>query len=294
MSPNTLNSIKDFKVLVAGDAIEDVYRFCAPLGRGTKESVISVRFEREETYRGGVWASAAHLQDLCAQVDVWHGECITVNTKYVAPYNSKLFSVHSERHHPNGFRPVSISDYDLCIVFDYGHGFFTKELREKVTHEARYLAVNAQSNSANYGFNRVNEKWPRADLVVVDELEARLAAHEPEAPIEEVIEKLKYPKIIVTRGANGAIGYDRSINRFYGETAQTDRPVDLLGAGDAVLAVVAPFAKAGFSLRELVHLGNVAGAIKVGIVGHRGHVTRAELVKYLRPRGVGEGDYGVE
>jgi bifunctional ADP-heptose synthase (sugar kinase/adenylyltransferase) len=55
----------------------------------------------------------------------------------------------------------------------------------------------------------------------------------------------------------------------------------LLGAGDAVLAVVAPFAKAGFSIKELVHLGNVAGMIKVGILGHQGHVTRAELEKHL-------------
>ncbi len=286
------NSIKDFRVLVAGDAIEDVYRFCTALGRGTKESVISVKFEHEETYRGGVWASAAHLQDIVSQVDVWHGERITVNTKYVGPYNTKLFSVHSGREHANGFRPQSISDYDLCIVFDYGHGFFTKELREKITRESRYLAVNAQSNSANYGFNRVNEKWPQADLCVVDELEARLAAHEPEAPIEEVILKLPYQKIIVTQGANGAIGY--CDNEFYREAAQTDRPVDLLGAGDAVLAVVAPFARAGFSIRELVHLGNVAGAIKVGIVGHRDHITKAELMKSFRPRGVGEGDIGVE
>jgi bifunctional ADP-heptose synthase (sugar kinase/adenylyltransferase) len=54
-----------------------------------------------------------------------------------------------------------------------------------------------------------------------------------------------------------------------------------LGAGDAVLAVVAPFAKAGFSIKELVHLGNVAGSIKVGILGHQDHVSKRLLQENL-------------
>ena len=57
--------------------------------------------------------------------------------------------------------------------------------------------------------------------------------------------------------------------------------IDLLGAGDAVLAVVAPFAKAGWSIRDLVHLGNIAGAIKVQILGHQTHITKALLEEHL-------------
>lgn len=279
MLPEHFNSIRDFKVLVAGDAIEDRYRFCESLGRGTKESIISVRFEREETYKGGVWASAAHLTDLCKTVDIWHGDKVTINTKYVGPYNQKLFSVHESRPEPLNFQPSSIKDYDLVIVFDYGHGFFTPDLRRKIMRESAFLAVNAQSNSSNYGFNRINEKWPQANLVVCDELEARLATHEAEAPIEEVIKRLSYPQVIVTLGAKGSIGSDG--RTIHSEPAQTDRPIDLLGAGDAVLAVVAPFARAGFSLRDIVHLGNVAGAIKVGILGHQSHITKEELEKHL-------------
>src|SRR3990172_144513 len=95
-----LNSIKDFKVLVGGDAIYDKYRFCDPLGRGTKESIISVRFEREEVYKGGVWAAASHLTELVKQVDIWHGKTATINTKYVGPYSQKLFSVHDSQEEP--------------------------------------------------------------------------------------------------------------------------------------------------------------------------------------------------
>ena len=274
-----LNAISNFKVLVVGDAILDRYRFVDVLGRGTKESIISVKFQREEVYKGGVWAAASHLTELVKQVDIWHGKTTTVNTKYVGPYSQKLFSVHDSQDSPSGFSPIDIREYDLVIVFDYGHGFLTPDLRRKITTEARYLAVNAQSNSSNYGFNRINEKWPVAHFAVCDELEARLAAHDQDGDIEDVILRLPYPSIIVTQGSKGAVGYAHK--EFYREQALTDRPVDLLGAGDAVLAVVAPFAKAGFSIKKLVHLGNIAGMIKVGILGHQGHVTKQKLVNAM-------------
>lgn len=275
-----LEIVKDYRVLVVGDAIMDRYRFCVPLGRGMKDSIISVKFEREESYLGGVWAAATHIKELVSQVDIWHGSTVMVNTKYVSgPYASKLFSTHAETWQAAQEPTLPIAQYDLVVVFDYGHGFLTQGLRERIMKDARWLAVNAQSNSLNYGFNRVDEKWPSAHLCVCDELEARLAAHEPDAAVEDVILKLPYPSIIVTQGANGATGYAN--REFYREGALTDRPVDLIGAGDAVLAVVAPYARAGFSIKDLVHLGNVAGAIKVGIVGHRGHVTKTELEKYL-------------
>jgi sugar/nucleoside kinase (ribokinase family) len=201
-----------------------------------------------------------------------------VNTKYLVAYSQKLFSVHSKQDVQVDKEP-DIASYDVVIVFDYGHGFLTLPLRARIMREARWLAVNAQSNSINYGFNRINEKWPIAHLAVCDELEARLAAHDQDSPIEDVILKLPYPSIIVTLGSQGAVGYAN--HEFYRERALTDRPVDLLGAGDAVLAVVAPFARAGFSIKELVHLGNVAGMVKVGILGHQGHVSKRSLQELL-------------
>ena len=276
-----LNAVKDFKVLVVGDAIEDVYRHSIPLGKGTKDPIPSVKFEREEVFRGGVWASAAHLTDLVAQVDIWHGNRLTINTKYIDPYKNKMFSVHCSRDLEQSFVPEDLKAYDLCVVFDYGLGFLDDFKRERLMRQSRFLAVNAQSNSLNFGFNRVNEKWPRANFCVVDELEARLAAHDAAGEIEDVIDRLwpHYPTMIITQGSSGATGFKDG--QLYHEPALTDRPIDLIGAGDAVLAVTAPFAKAGFSIKDLVHLGNVAGMVKVGILGHQDHVSRRSLEEHL-------------
>jgi sugar/nucleoside kinase (ribokinase family) len=267
------DAVRQYKVLLVGDAIYDKYVFVTPLGKSIKESVISVRYERAEIYRGGVWAAAAQLSGICEKVDVVHGPKVLTNVRYVeGATNKKLFTVH-ERAPDEPCLDRKISEYDLVIVCDFGHGTMTKELIERVCKESRFLAVNAQTNSSNFGFNLIT-KYRRADYVVIDELEARLAAHDNESPIEDVILALGHKKIVVTMGSNGAVGFE---GEFYRAPAQADRVIDTLGAGDAFLAVSAPFAKAMFGIKDLVRIGNAAGAAKVGIVGHRRSITREEL-----------------
>jgi len=51
-----------------------------------------------------------------------------------------------------------------------------------------------------------------------------------------------------------------------------------MGAGDAFLAATAPLIASGLSPEAAALVGNVAGGLKVGIVGHRQHVTRQDLI----------------
>jgi sugar/nucleoside kinase (ribokinase family) len=57
--------------------------------------------------------------------------------------------------------------------------------------------------------------------------------------------------------------------------------VDTIGAGDAFLAVTAPLLAAGGRLDHVAFLGNAAGAIKVGILGHRAAVERIALIRFM-------------
>ena len=276
-----LDAVRDLKVLMVGDAILDEYQYVTTLGKSIKEPVISVRLEGKESFKGGIWAAAAHLADLCVRVDVMTGPHVMVNTRFVDPiYTRKLFTLHEKRFGEAEIEDEIMPDigtYDLVVVADFGHGAMTPALIAKLSTDAKFLAVNTQTNSQNYGFNLIS-KYERADFVVLDELEARLAVHDRDSPIEEVILKLKHENIIVTRGASGSIGYD---GEFYREEAGTTSVVDTMGAGDAVLAVASPFAAAGFHMRDLVRIGNAAGAAKVGIIGHRRHVTRQDLEERL-------------
>ena len=273
-----MDRVKDFKVLLVGDGIIDEYVYVKPLGKSIKDVAISARFEKREAFQGGVWAAAKHASNFCS-VDILAGRQVMRNTRYIEEaYVRKMFTLHQledrEVHEDEGHR---IRDYDCVIVTDFGHGTMTKEMIQRVSKEARFLAVNAQTNTTNYGFNLIT-KYPRADLVVVDELEARLAAHDRESDIEDVILALGFKNIIVTMGYNGAVGFDGAFHRVKGTTKDA---VDTMGAGDAFLAVAAPFAAARFSMRDVVRIGNAAGAAKIGIVGHRSSVTREALLAHL-------------
>jgi bifunctional ADP-heptose synthase (sugar kinase/adenylyltransferase) len=273
-----LNRVSDLKVLFVGDAIMDEYIYVKTIGKAVKENALSSIKGETERFEGGVWAAAKHTRNFCAVVDIQIGPKIMWNTRLVDEiYLRKLFVLHDLREGFEYPAQMDAREYDLVIVTDFGHGTMTKELIEKMTRYARFLAVNTQTNATNYGFNLIT-KYPRADLVVLDELEARLAAHDRDSPIEDVILKLGYNKIIVTRGIHGAIGFDGAFER---QEALTDKALDTMGAGDAFLSVAAPFAAVGASMKDLIRIGNAAGAVKVGIVGHRSSVDKETLEKYL-------------
>jgi bifunctional ADP-heptose synthase (sugar kinase/adenylyltransferase) len=279
-----LDAVKDYKVLLVGDAIVDEYVYVKTIGKAVKENALSAILGKREQFNGGVWAAAAHVRNFCAQVDIYRGANVMVNSRLVDEiYLRKLFVTHDLRMDADVAQMDDYAampdprDYDLVIVTDFGHGLVTPSMIAKLSKEARFLAVNAQTSSTNYGFNLVT-KYPRADLVVVDELEARLAAHDKDSPLEDVILKLGFKKIIVTRGINGAMGFDGAFERQEGVTGKV---IDTMGAGDAFLSVCAPFAAAGFTMRDLVRIGNAAGAVKVGIVGHSKSVNKNDLAVQL-------------
>ena len=273
-----LDVVKNYKVLMVGDAIMDEYVYVQTIGKAVKENALSSLKGKTEVFRGGIWAAACHTRNFCRYVDIHTNDKMMWNSRLVdSVYLRKLFVTHELVANSEDSVHYPISDYDLVIVTDFGHGTMTKELIEKVSMEARYLAVNAQTNATNYGFNLIT-KYPRADFVVIDELEARLAAHDRDSEIEDVILELGFKKIIVTRGTRGAIGFDGAFER---QEALTDKVVDSMGAGDAFLAVTSPFACAGVSMKDLIRIGNAAGAIKCSIIGHRSSVTKEALNERL-------------
>jgi sugar/nucleoside kinase (ribokinase family) len=60
----------------------------------------------------------------------------------------------------------------------------------------------------------------------------------------------------------------------------TQQVIDTMGAGDAFLAVTAPFARHG-RMEDLLLIGNAAGAMKTQIVGHRQSITKDALIRYM-------------
>lgn len=271
-----IESVRDFRVLFVGDAIIDEYHYVDSLGKSPKEHLIPVVYRGKEVFIGGVDAAANHARSFCATVHVVRGHSAVRKVRFVDPlYTRKLFEVHYEA--PASLNMGIEEPYDAMVVTDFGHQSSDNVMDKPDV----FCAVNAQTNSANIGYNLIT-KYASADYIVIDEPEARLAAADRTSPIENVIAKLtkdRCEKFVVTHGAYGAIGYDHG--EFYRAPAYTDRIVDTMGAGDAFFAITAPMAKHG-SMPDLLKIGNAAGAIKTQIVGHRESVTKEKLIEFLR------------
>jgi rfaE bifunctional protein nucleotidyltransferase chain/domain len=176
------------------------------------------------------------------------------------------------------------ADYDVVIIADFGHGLITRRMADVIEGKSRFLTINTQSNSGNMGFNLIT-KYHRADYVCIDAPEARLAVADRQSSIEHIAgealpSRIACSRIMVTQGRDGCIGYQEGQPLVH-VPAFTTNVVDTVGAGDAFFAVTAPLAAVGASIDQLAFVGNAAGAIKVGIVGHRSSVERVPLLKYL-------------
>ena len=279
-----IESVKDRKVLFIGETIIDEYRYVAALSKPPKESILAVRQLGLSSWLGGAHAAKTTAASFCKAGLLSQSKHIH-KTRFVEEnYNRKLFEVQSFPHPETlDFIDHSVLEAQDCIAFaDFGHEWITEQLIEQVAfREKSYLAVSAQSNAANYGFNLIT-KYPRADYICIDESEARLAAADKHSPIEAVMWKLaegRCEKMIVTHGRHGAYGLHKQ--KFLHMPSKTGLVVDTMGAGDAFFAVTAPMAEHG-SIEDLLMIGNAAGSLKTQILGHRESVTKAKLIEYLK------------
>ncbi len=175
-------------------------------------------------------------------------------------------------------------EFDMVVVTDFGHGMIDEAAIAALGKSAKFLAVNTQTNSANHGYNLIT-KYPRADFICIDAPEAQLAAKDRFSRIEDIVtdplsKLVDCNKFVVTHGQQGCVVYDGPDN-IMRIPAFTQTVVDTVGAGDAFFAVAAPLAAIGAPMEVVAFAGNAAGGIKVGIVGHRKHIEKVPLIKYV-------------
>ena len=273
-----IESVKDYRVLVVGEAITDEYHYVTPMGKSPKQYLIPVLYNDQEVFEGGVTAAANHLRSFCKTVDVFKSATAVRKVRFVEKHGlRKLFEVNYDVELPeSGYFD---GDYDVVVVCDFGHNWINRDTIEKLC-KMPFVAVCTQTNASNIGYNLIT-RYPRADYIVIDEPEARLAAADRHGYIANVMDKLsagRCNKFVVTHGHHGAYGYQDGCFMQCG--AFSHATLDTMGAGDAFFAVTAPMAKTG-SMSDLLLIGNAAGALKCQIPGHREPVTKQRLIEFL-------------
>ena len=220
------------------------------------------------------------------------GAPTTLKRRFVDPsYMRKLFEVYFMNDEPLT-QDVQLevdraiidmaSSYDVVICADFGHGLIANSSIDALSSHSRFLAVNTQSNSANLGYNLIT-KYKRANYICIDSPEVRLAMSDRLSSVGDLARRLAEEhvdcsKIIITQGKHGCVTFE-SDGIQHTIPAFAKNVVDTVGAGDAFLAVTAPLVAAGAPMSRVGFIGNVVGALKVEIVGHRRSIEKAALIK---------------
>lgn len=316
-----LDRIRPLKVLVVGEAIIDEYQYCEAMGKSSKEPMLAVKQLAAERFAGGILAVGNHVANFCDNVGLItflgetnshegfirehlngkiastllyrKGSPTIVKRRFIEEYFfTKLLEVYEIQDSAldggdNRELCSALADqvprYDVVIVVDFGHGMLSEEAVDILCSKSWFLAVNAQSNAGNLGYQTVS-RYHRADFVSMAETEIRLETRNRTDDLRKLVpqvsELLDCNRVIVTRGNRGCLCYSPQ-EGFADVPAFAGRIVDRTGAGDAFLSVAALCLARNAPIEVAGFIGNVVGAQAVATVGNRHPVERVPLIKHI-------------
>ena len=316
-----LEKLADLRVLVVGEAIYDQYTYCIPMAKTPKSTIVAAKFSSDEDFLGGSLAVANHLAGFCKEVTLVtcpgpEGEKrrfidsklkpnvqlhavetpdrpTIVKRRFLEPdFLTKIFEIQAledtplpahVEHQVHALLTEHLPTHDLVVVADFGHGMLTEGLREAFYTSHKFLAVNAQTNSANLGFNPVT-KYKQADYVCVDEPELKLAARIPYGDIPTIVNQIRkelhVPDLMVSLGPKGTMFFSKD-SSVYKTPVFPTQVVDRVGAGDALFAVTSPCIYRGMPPDVLGLVGNCVGAMAIEVVCNRESVDPIILKKFI-------------
>ena len=207
------------------------------------------------------------------------------NNKVLGVYkiNDDALSEVEEKLFGNKLKKL-LQVHDLVIVSDYGHGLISKKNSEIICKNSNYLALNAQVNAANVGYHSMR-KYKNIDCVIINEKEIRHEFRNRSDSIKLLMKKLssqqKIRNLVVTRGVNGSILYNKNKSKFMYSDAFAKKTVDKVGAGDAMLSLIALSLKSKFDARLSLLTGSLAAAQSVETVGNKEAINKIKILKTI-------------
>lgn len=316
-----LDAMSDLKVLVIGDTIIDDYQYCTAIGKSSKDPTLALKYESCDLFAGGVLAVANHAAGFTKHVDLITilGGIDSyedfIRSKLNAEIHPRFFyradspTLVKRRfldgHSMNKLLEIYVMDdsvldgqqesalyeltasklleYDLVIAADFGHGAISQRMKIMLSQKAAFLAVNAQSNAGNRGFNNIT-KYPEAGYLCMAEHEIRLEMRDLTGKIrlmmDRLARKMKCRKIAVTRGLKGCMILDNA-GGFVQVPSFSQKVVDRVGAGDALFAVTAMAAVQEAASEIVGFLGNAAGSLAVEMMGNQQPITRPDVAHMI-------------
>jgi len=317
----TIDNMAKLKVLVIGDTVLDEYQYCEAIGKSSKDPVLALKYQSRDLFAGGVLAVANHVANFANSVKlvtvlgekdsyedfiraqlrsnidsyfiVQDNAPTLLKRRFIEGYSlNKLFEVYvmdssglnsKKNNQLCQWVQEHVSNYDLVIAADFGHGAISKELVKVLINHSPFLAVNTQANAGNRGFHTIS-RYPRADYACIAEHEIRLETRTLNGDIkpmmEAIAQNLKCKQFVVTRGRRGAL-LRSPTGDFIEVPSFAQNIVDRVGAGDAFFAVTSLAAVQLAPVELMGFIGNVVGSLAVEIVGNKKSIDRQSTQKFI-------------
>ena len=299
---NVINKFRDLKVLVLGEAIIDQYVFCDALGKSGKEPVLALREIKSETYLGGALAITRHISQFSDKTSLFSmlGEKsefykeikkkFEKNIKFdfikvlgVYNINDDPLTNIEEKKLKKKLKKI-LPNYDMVVVSDYGHGFLSEKTAKLICSKSKFVALNAQVNAANIGYHSMRQ-YRNINCLIINEKEIRHELRDRSNDLKILIKKLAKEQtiqnLVVTRGSSGAILYNLKKNIFKSSDAFAKKTVDKIGAGDAMLGLVALSLKSKLSHDLSLLIGSLAASFSTETIGNKEPISKIKILKSL-------------
>ncbi len=175
---------------------------------------------------------------------------------------------------------------DGVIISDFVYGLITPKILTFITDLATKHKIKLFGDIQCSSQTGSVTKFKHFDLITPTERETRIALSDHDSGIEKLAHNLlratDATNLLITLGANGFIAYQAKSRYTKAQhfPALCCNPVDVAGAGDSLLAVMALSLCAGATWLESAAISNCAAAITVNRIGNI-PISARELRAYI-------------
>jgi rfaE bifunctional protein nucleotidyltransferase chain/domain len=296
---NNTKNIKKTSHILIGEPILDKYTKVKILGKSQKSSVISTAKLKSVTYGGGSILILNFLSDLLNKITFYgifnnnvkskishylkksnkiyfrgindKNEKIIQKERFIDNYSQlRLFQNNVNEKFSLEKKLIKLfnkkffkvlNSFKNIIIFDYGYYYLNENLINTLNRKNKTLFINCQTNSSNYGFN-LFDKYKKAEILCVDEMELRLNFREKNKKVEDVLKDnlnffKRYKIFIVTAGSKGC--YIVHSNKIKYIPTFFNTTLDTTGCGDIFFSFFTYlYCEKKYSLDEIAILSHLA------------------------------------
>lgn len=318
---NSINKLRKDKILVVGDLVIDNYAYGQVLGKSGKEPHMVFKKDKEEFYLGGSSIIANHLSDFVNKINlisdcssnnqikkllkeklkknINHNPIFlkknfetSIKTRFIDTLTKyKLFGSYTlpDLQNKNFYNSLNkklaklIMKNEIIIVADYSNNFFNLSSLKKVRNSKKFISGMAQKNSNSSSFHTLKH-LNKFDLLCINEGELRSELRDNTNKIDYIAKKFLYKYkikfLVITRGISGSILFDNKNNKYFCPSFNS-RPIDKIGAGDAMLAILSVLLKNRIDPKISLLIASLASSKVIDNLGNSYSVDKAEIYRDL-------------